>query len=140
MHHCTTFTSVSQLHISLGFFGRLYIPERWDKTRKYLGALKNAGVKEQGHCKRNSVYHNGSVCLSSTVYVCCNTPFFSQSSSSSCICHYVHCGDAGCWNEREGLCCVAHLHGSPLVGIFARHLVKCVTSLMCLLKPTSVPQ
>ncbi|XP_074971731.1 eukaryotic translation initiation factor 2D isoform X2 [Phalacrocorax aristotelis] len=45
--------------------------------------------------------------------LCCH-PLGKQSSGSSCGCHDVHCGDAGCWDEGEGLCCVAHLHGSAL--------------------------
>lgn len=44
---------------------------------------------------------------------------FLQSPSCYWNSYHVYYGDAGCWNEREGLHCAAYLHGSTMVGALA---------------------
>lgn len=43
--------------------------------------MKKTGCKVQGHCKRNLVYHNGTVlcCSGSTLYLCCPAVMFLSS-------------------------------------------------------------
>lgn len=90
-----------------------------DTTRKYLDALEKAGCREKDMTEEmQHIVVTWSAFVRRGQCVCAsNTPFFPQGSSSSGSCHHVHCGDAGCWDEGEGLCCGAHVQGSPLVGI-----------------------
>jgi len=62
MHHCTPVTAVPQLHISLGFFEKPYIPEMGQKPKNAC-MFRKAGCKEQGHCKTIPVYHNSTVLM-----------------------------------------------------------------------------
>lgn len=52
MHHCTPVTAVPQLHISLGFFEKPYIPEM-GQNPKMPACLEKQAVKNKGIVKQS---------------------------------------------------------------------------------------